>query len=63
MSRSKVIATIAVFWAGLVLGRAVANGFSFEEGAYGNGQKLAVAVAILVLIVSARELLKTRLSR
>jgi hypothetical protein len=63
VSRSQIVATIAVFWSGLVLGRAFASGFAFEDGAYGNGQKLAVALAVLVLIVGGRELLKSRLSR
>jgi hypothetical protein len=64
LSRSRIVATIAVFWAGLVLGRAFASGFAFDEGAYGNGQKFAVALAVLVLIVGARELLKSsRISR
>jgi hypothetical protein len=42
---------IAVVWAALVLVRTAATGFEFNGGAYGNGQKLAVVLAILVLVV------------
>ena len=60
MRRSTIIAAVAVVWASLVLIRAAADGFSFNGGAYGAGQKTAIVLAVLVVIVGARELLKAR---
>ena len=60
MRRSTIVAAVAVLWAAFVVGRAVASGFSFESGSYGNGQKFAVVLALVVLIVGVRELLKAR---
>jgi hypothetical protein len=60
MRQSTAIAAVAVVWATLVLLRAVANGFDFNGGAYGNGQKAALVLAALVLVVGGRELLKAR---
>jgi hypothetical protein len=51
---------IAVVWAALVLVRTAATGSEFNGGAYGNGQKFAVVLAILVLVVGIRELLTSR---
>jgi hypothetical protein len=58
MRRSTVVAAVAVLWAALVVARAAASGFSFQSGAYGNGQKFALVLGLLVLIVGGRELLK-----
>lgn len=55
-----MIAAIAVLWAAVVLVRAAVGGFSFNGGAYGAGQMVAVALAVLVVIVGGRELLKAR---
>jgi hypothetical protein len=60
MRRSTIVATVAVLWAAFVVIRAGASGFSFESGSYGNGQKFAVVLAIVVLIVGVRELLNAR---
>jgi hypothetical protein len=60
VQRSRIVAIVAVVWAALVLVRTVATGFEFDGGAYGNGQKFAVVLAALVLVVGARELLKSR---
>ena len=60
MRRSTFVAAVAVLWAAFVVGRAVASGFSFESGSHGNGQKFAVVLALVVLIVGGRELLKAR---
>jgi hypothetical protein len=58
-----VITVVVMFWAGLVLGRAAANGFDFNDGSYGAGQKFAVVLAVVVAIVGAREMLKARSRR
>jgi hypothetical protein len=60
LRRSTIVAAVAVLWAAFVVGRAVASGFSFESGSYGNGQKFAVALAVVVLIVGVCELLNAR---
>jgi hypothetical protein len=58
--RNTVIAAVLVVWGALVLLRAAASGFSFNGGAYGAGQLTAVGLAVLVVIVGGRELLKAR---
>ena len=60
MRRSTIVAAVAVLWAAFVVGRAAVSGFSFESGSYGSGQKFAVVLAVVVLIVGGRELLKAR---
>jgi hypothetical protein len=42
---------------GFVLGKAAANGFEFETGSYGKG---AIVLAVIVILVAGRQLIKTR---
>jgi hypothetical protein len=51
---------LCVLWAGVIIGRATADGFSFDQGAYGNGQKAAVVLAVVVVLVAGRRLIKPR---
>jgi hypothetical protein len=57
---TQIVSMLAVLWAGFVLGRATSNGFAFDEGFYGNGQRAAVVLAVVVIIVARRQLLKSR---
>lgn len=58
MRRSTVVATIAVVWAAFVLLNA--RGISFSGGSYGAGQGFAFVLAIIVLVVGIRHLVKGR---
>jgi hypothetical protein len=60
MRTTQIISMLAVFWAGFVLGKAAANGFEFETGSYGNGQKAAIVLAVIVILVAGRQLIKPR---
>lgn len=60
MRVTQIVSTVAVFWAGFVLGKAAESGFEFERGSYGNGQKAAVVLAVVVLLVGGWLLLRRR---
>jgi len=51
---------LLVLWAGIIIGKAAADGFSFDQGAYGNGQKAAVVFAVVVVLVAGRQLIRPR---
>jgi hypothetical protein len=36
------------------------RGLAFESGSYGNGQKAAIVVAVIVILVVGRQLMKPR---
>ena len=52
MRTTQIISMLAALWAGFVLGKAAANGFEFENASYGNGQKAAIVLAVMVIIVA-----------
>jgi hypothetical protein len=56
----QIVSMLAVFWAGFVLGKAASDGFSFDQGAYSNGQKAAIVLAVIVILVAGRPLIKPR---
>jgi hypothetical protein len=60
MRTTQIISMLAVLWAGFVLGKAAGNGFEFENGSYGSGQKAAIVLAVMVIIVAGRQLIKPR---
>ena len=61
MRTTQIISMLAVLWAGFVLGKAAANGFEFDHGGtYGNGQMAAIVLAVMVIIVAGRQLIKHR---
>jgi hypothetical protein len=60
MRVTQIISMLAVLWGGFVLGKAAADGFEFESGSYGNGQKAAIVVAVIVILVVGRQLIKPR---
>jgi hypothetical protein len=61
MRVTQIISMLAVFWAGFVLGRAASDGFHFDHGgAYGNGQMAAIVLAVIVILVAGRQLIKPR---
>jgi hypothetical protein len=61
MRTTQIISMLAVLWAGFVLGKAAANGFEFDHGgAYGNGQMAAIVLAVIVILVAGRQLIKPR---
>jgi hypothetical protein len=45
---TQIISMLCVLWAGVIIGRATADGFSFGQGAYENGQRAAVVLAVVV---------------
>jgi hypothetical protein len=57
---TQIISMLCVLWAGIIIGRAAADGFSFDQGAYGNGQKAAVVLAVVVVLAAGRQLIKPR---
>jgi hypothetical protein len=60
MRATQIISMLCVLWAGIIIGKAAASGFSFDQGAYGNGQKAAVVLAVVVILVVGRQLIKPR---
>ena len=60
MRTTQIVSMLAVLWGGFVLGKAAANGFEFETGSYGNGQKAAIVLAVIVILVAGRQLIKPR---
>lgn len=58
MRVTQIISMLCVLWAGIIIGRAAVEGFSFDQGAYGNGQKAAVVLAVVVVLAAGRQLIK-----
>ena len=57
---TQITSMLCVLSAGVIIGRAAADGFAFDQGAYGNGQKAAVVLAVVVVLVAGRRLIKPR---